>query len=85
MNHPEILRRRKEKEWEHDLLLRLNRAHIRANYLLHSPISVRHYTDSTLLRALRLKYCPATEPRSIEEFIYFQLLVEAIDDRLRQL
>ena len=85
MNQRETLKRMKEKEWEEKLLLRLNRARIRSEYQLHSPKSVCHYTDREVLLWLRLKYNPASEPRSIEEFIYFQLLVEAVDDRLRQL
>ena len=61
------------------------RPYIREKYMRYTPKYVSTMTSLTELKCVQEWYRPCSQPHSRHEYIYFDLVAKAADERLREL
>ena len=68
----------REPEWR----VLANTGYIREKYLRWTPEDVKEIDDLDMLETLRSYYTPASQPQNHFEVAYFDLMLEAVNNRL---
>lgn len=62
-----------------------NSGYVREKFLNFTPDDAADMSDVNALRQVRELYTPSSQPQTLQEYAYLDLVIEAINTRLREL